>query len=92
MYLHLGQDVVVRSGDVIGIFDLEKASVSKRTRAFLSNATKQGIVVTVSYEMPKSFVITQHGGETKVYISQISTATLKKRAAGAMHGGVSYEK
>ena len=29
MYLHLGQDVVVRSRDIIGIFDIENTSVSK---------------------------------------------------------------
>lgn len=82
MYLHLGQDIVVRDGDVIGIFDLEKTSVAKRTREFLSNATKQDQVITVSYEMPKSFVVACHEGQAKVYISQISTATLKKRAGG----------
>lgn len=40
LYLHLGQDVVVRNRDIVGIFDLEKASLSKWTRAFLSSATK----------------------------------------------------
>lgn len=92
MYLHLGQDVVVRAGEIVGIFDLEKASVSKRTRSFLSNATKQGNVVTVSYEMPKSFIVTSNQDKTTVYISQISTATLKKRAAEAILGDVAYEK
>ncbi len=58
LYLHLGQDVVVRNRDIVGIFDLEKASLSKWTRAFLSSATKEGRVVTVSYEMPKSFIVT----------------------------------
>jgi len=82
MYLHLGQDIVVRDGDVIGIFDLEKTSVAKRTREFLSNATRQSQVITVSYEMPKSFVVACHEKQAKVYISQISTATLKKRANG----------
>ena len=32
MYLHLGQDVVVRSRDIIGIFDIENTSVSKITK------------------------------------------------------------
>ena len=88
MYLHLGQDVVVKSDQIIGIFDLEKATLSKRTKAFLANATKQGRVVTVSYEMPKSFIVTEEGGEIRVYISQISTATLKKRAAGLPPGAL----
>lgn len=80
MYLHLGQDVVVRERDIIGIFDLEKASVSKRTKEFLSGAGKTGTVVTVSYEMPKSFVVAESGGCRTVYISQISTAALLRRS------------
>ncbi len=79
LYLHLGQDVVVRNRDIVGIFDLEKASLSKWTRAFLSSATKEGRVVTVSYEMPKSFIVT---AQNQVYISQISVSTLRKRASG----------
>ena len=90
MYLHLGQGVVVRDSEIVGIFDLEKASLSKWTRAFLSNATKQGRVVTVSYEMPKSFIVTSRDGRTEVYISQISTATLKKRAAAGVPGDTAY--
>ena len=82
MYLHLGEDTVVRMKDIIGIFDIENTSISKHTKDFLARSEKGGRVVTVSYEMPKSFVVCGDGEEEKVYISQISTATLKKRAGG----------
>ena len=49
MYIHLGQDTVVRSEDVVGIFDLENSTVSKHTRKFLNNAEKKREVITVSY-------------------------------------------
>ena len=80
MYLHLGQDVVVCSDDVVGIFDMENTSTSRFTREFLRQANKEMKVVTVSYEMPKSFILCKHGEEQTLYISQISTATLLKRA------------
>ena len=80
MYLHLGQDTVVRTKNIIGIFDLENTSVSKLTRAFLATAQKAGQVVDVTQELPKSFVICQENGNTVVYITQISCATLRKRA------------
>ena len=86
MYLHLGQEVVVHSEEIIGIFDLEKATISKRTKEFIASASKHGKVVTVSYEMPKSFIITEKDGRMTVYISQISTATLRKRARLAGEG------
>lgn len=80
LYLHLGQEVVVKTSDVIGIFDLEKTSTSKKTKDFLVSATKRGEVITVSYEMPKTFIITKNRDKTTVYISQISSTTIKKRA------------
>lgn len=81
MYLHLGQDVVVRSEDVIGIFDMENTSTSRFTKEFLRQANREIRVVTVSYEMPKSFILCGHGEDLTLYISQISPATLRKRAA-----------
>ncbi len=80
MYLHLGQDTVVRLQDIVGIFDMENATISKNTRQFLADAEKGGRVFNVTLELPKSFVVCvdQDGTET-VYISQISSSTLLKR-------------
>lgn len=80
MYLHLGQDTVVKLSEVVAIFDLENASIAKATKRYLALAQKQGLVVNVSTELPKSFVVcVDEKGRTTVYISQISSATLKKR-------------
>lgn len=82
MYIHLGQETVIKSRDIIGIFDLENTTVSKNTRIFLSKAEKRGEVINVSYELPKSFTLTSDKKTkiNKVYISQISSATLYKRS------------
>ena len=77
MYLHLGQDTVVTYDEILGIFDLEATTVSKATRDYLANATKQGRVVNVGFELPKSFVVCRDKlGNTTVYISPISPSTL----------------
>lgn len=81
MYLHLGQDTVVKFDSVIGIFDMDTSTVSKFTRDFLRKAEKDGNVVNVSYELPKSFVVCLENEKLKVYISQLSSSTLQKRAA-----------
>ena len=81
MYLHLGNETVVRTQDVIGIFDIEKASISKFTKEFLSSSTKLNHIYNVSYEMPKSFIVCKDNENSViVYISQISPQTLLKRA------------
>ena len=79
MYLHLGNDVVVQTQNIIAMFDLDSCTVSKKTRDFLAAAQKQGEIVNVSYELPKSFVVCRENGKTIVYISQLSTKTLNKR-------------
>ena len=80
MYIHLGNAMVVNENDIIGIFDLETTTISKHTRKFLEIAEKQKQVINVSYELPKSFIVTSKNQDKKVYISQISTITLQKRS------------
>lgn len=81
MYLHLGQETVVMQDDIVGIFDLDNTTVSKTTRDYLTCAEKEKRVTNVSFELPKTFVVTNNKKEgSRVYISQISSSTLLKRA------------
>jgi len=82
MYLHLGQDLIIRQADVVGIFDLDNASSSHITRDFLKKADRAKQVELVAEDIPKSLVLVSTGKETTVYLSQLSTATLQKRSAG----------
>lgn len=79
MYLHLGEKTVIRTEEILGIFDMDFTTVSKSTREFLSKAEKNGKVVNVSYELPKSFIVCIENKDYVVYISQISSQTLLKR-------------
>lgn len=81
MYLHLGNKTVITSDEVIGIFDLDTATVSKRTRDFLSKNEKQNNIINVSYEIPLSFVVCEDKKKNKkIYFSSVSSITLNKRA------------
>lgn len=79
MYLHLGNEIVIKNDDIVGIFDIENTSVSKITRDFLAKAEKEMMITNVTDELPKSFVITSGKNGDRIYISQISAQTLKKR-------------
>ena len=61
------------------IFDLDNTTVSKVSRNFLECMEKKGKVINVSEKLPKSFLVSEYGGEDKVYISQMSPLTLNKR-------------
>ncbi len=82
MYLELAPDTVVRKKEIIGIFDLDNATVMKNTRDYLSLAEKKGIVETTTFDLPKSFTVTANKNDTtnqKIYISKFSPTTLQKR-------------
>ena len=80
MYLHLGQNEIVPDHRIIGIFDLDKCSYEKRTREYLTRAEKDGVVLDVSGDLPKSFVVCDHPYHPQlVYLSELSSATLQKR-------------
>ena len=81
MYLHLGQETVVKMDSIVGIFDLDTSTISKFTRDYLTQAEKSGKVVNVSMELPKSFVVCDHPYHAQiVYLSQLSPTTLQRRA------------
>ena len=82
MYLHLGQDTVIDDRSIVAMFDIEACTVSKKTRDFLAAAQKNGEVVNVSFELPRSFVVCRENGRNIVYISQLSTKTLSNRRFG----------
>jgi hypothetical protein len=79
MYLHLGQSVVVPFGCGRHIRPGQHHLII-HTRKFLERAEKEGRVVDVSGDLPKSFTVCRTGkGPPTVYLSQLSSATLLKR-------------
>ena len=81
MYLHLGQHEILPEKRIIGIFDLDTCSYEKRTREYLAAAEAEGVVLDISGHLPRSFVVCDHPYHRQiVYLSQLSAATLQKRA------------
>ena len=81
MYLHLGQSVMVPYSRILGIFDLDNTSWAYKTREFLDRAEREGRVISVCEDLPRSFVLVgEQNGQVTVYISQLSSAALFGRA------------
>lgn len=78
MYLSIGNDMAVRDSAIIGIFDMDNTSTSKRTRDFLSRAEKDGLVIPCD-DLPKAFVVTAEYGLNRVHLTALSSQTLEKR-------------
>ena len=79
MYIPIGGDMAVREETILGIFDLDNATWSKHTRNFLAEAEKEGNIITVCDDIPKSFILTIEMGMERVYLTQFSASTLEKR-------------
>ena len=78
MFLPIGNDMSVRTSSVVGIFDMDNTTTSKRTREFLSRAERDGGVVPCD-DLPKSFIVTTEYGFRKVHLTALNTLTLEKR-------------
>ena len=79
MYLEIGNDLLIESRAVLGVFDLDNTSWSKRTRAFLEAAQENGELIDAAEELPKSFVLTQEFGAQRVYLTKYNAAVLTRR-------------
>ncbi|WP_378956928.1 extracellular matrix regulator RemB [Pelosinus sp. sgz500959] len=75
MFLHLGADIVVPLRDVIAITDF-KSGKSGINKEFLNKMQDEKKMIDISEKNCKSFIITNK----TVYLSAISSLTLKKRA------------
>ena len=77
MYLSIGNDMAVRDTSIIGIFDLDNTTYSKKTVEFLNMAEKEGAVIPCD-DLPKSFVLTSEYGLNKVHLTSLNAYTLEK--------------
>lgn len=81
MYIHIGGDRLVRSADLVGVFNIERTTVSPDTRSYLSHAAKRNAEVSCTDDFPRSFVVTFDKAQLdeRVYISRVSPATIAQR-------------
>lgn len=86
MFLHLGRDVAVPVDSIILVFDMDTATWSRHTRAYLAAAERAGKVFVITEELPKSAVVCREKDGFVVYISQISSRTLLKRLEEGVDG------
>jgi hypothetical protein len=74
MYIHIGEDINIRATDIISILDKESANNSPLVEEFISHRKEK--VINLSKNPFKSVIITYDN----VYLSPISSGTLKKRS------------
>lgn len=77
MFIHLGEDVVIRSQDVIAIIDRQLLKSSTIMNEFVNGQRESKQIIDISGNDVKSVVVTRD----QVYFSPLSSLTLKRRAS-----------
>ncbi len=80
MYLHVGKGKNIKDKDIIGIFDLDTATVSSITKNYMNKKQKEKSVEYADTDLPRSFIVCVEKKKEKIVLSRISSVGLKERA------------
>ena len=72
--------MAVRDRSIIGIFDLDTATVTRTGKDFINKMEREGRVEYDDYDLPRSFLLVSEGKESRVRLSRISVQGLKLRS------------
>ena len=79
MFIHPGKNSVLRKDDIIGIFELDNVSWSKRSREFLRKCEERGEVYDASEDIPRSFILSTTGEKNQLMLTHVTTRTIIRR-------------
>lgn len=75
VYLHVGNGCVLKNKEIIGVFDIDNATIMKTSREFINSEEKEGRIESVFEDIPRSFVLC----DNKTYLSSLNTASIIRR-------------
>lgn len=76
VFIHVGNGCILKNKDIIGVFDLDNATVMKTSREFINSEEKKGRIESVFEDIPRSFVVCSD----KTYLSSLNTASIIRRS------------
>ncbi len=76
MYVHIGGECSVPVRFLVGVFDLDAATMGTgATREFLTRAEREGRLDVLSVDIPRTVVVTLD----RVYLTPVASATIRRR-------------
>ena len=79
VYLEIGNLRSIPISGILGIFDMDSATVSAVTRDMLKEKQKTGEITTASTSLPKSFILYDDGELEQIFFSPFSSVILRQR-------------
>ncbi len=78
-YLQLEKGESIDKDEIIGIFDIDTASMSPNTRDIFKRKEEETGVISLSNDLPKSFLLCDNEYTDRIYITGLSTESIRKR-------------
>lgn len=76
MYLNIGKEYILKSKEIIGIFNIDYIKNTKEYKAMYKKMKDENKLIKVSEEKEKTFILTENKNG---YITNISVNTITKR-------------
>ena len=81
MKLYLNDEHALDKGSIVGIFDMDTATVAQDTRKFLSEREREGCATVTTADIPVSFVVEcDRDKKIKIYLTRNAPKALRRRA------------
>ena len=81
MYVHIGNDTVINSEEIIAILDIKSLEKKDSLENVCKNLKISDNIIDVSEENKKTLIVMQGKNKNRGYISNISSITLGKRTS-----------
>ena len=81
MYVHIGNDTVIKSEEIIAILDIKSLEKKDSLENVCKNLKISDNIIDVSEGNKKTLIVMQGKNKNRGYISNISSITLGKRTA-----------
>lgn len=78
-YIQLEKGESIDKSEIIGIFDIDTASMSPGTKEIFRRMEEEKGVISLSNDLPKSFLLADGEFTDRIYISGLSTESIRKR-------------
>ena len=91
-YIQLEKGESINKKEIIGIFDIDIASMSVGTKEIFKRMEEEKGVVSLCNDLPKSFLVTDSEYTDRIYISGLSTESIRKRIESEKGIGILWKK
>ncbi len=91
-YVQLEKGESIAKEEIIGIFDIDLASMASGTKEIFRRMEEEKGVISLSNDLPKSFLVTDSEYTDRIYISGLSTECIRKRLESEKGLGILWKK